>query len=1054
MALRGELLSADLAAVFQMVALNQQRGRLLIRARGASTGRRRLYIEENRIQLDEEPPANPIAALLVEMGHITMAQYKGIRTRTARFQGDQRVILRDQGIIDEEVLDRVAARVESEMIMEMFLWKNISFELDEGTGSDRSCAPVFVVDHLIMEAARRSDEWEQHIAAAGLQHQVCIRTDDRDGVPLEVLSPIAQIILDHVDGLQSGDGLAEQTGLSRYHVEMALRELREAGCVRALDAGEIVAIADDCRSRGRLSDARRLYRKALSGRRRDPDLHLKLAEAEVEAGFSALGCAHRRYCAIHAEEAGDLPAAVFHNLKAIETIPTDFRPLRRLLAILGAHPGMRSPEAMEVAVGQGRRLFQFYYEGGRSEEALEVSDRLLEIAPDQQDVLGRRGRLLVSLGRTQQAVDLFLGMVRLHEKAGRLEEASNLLRQLQELHPQARHQYQAKLNGLIEKSRRSGGPRKSGRRSRWLAAAAAAGLLAYGGYAYFAGLAYDRLPASSSQEDAESAAAGDAVAARNRFLEAFPWTPAAARVRAELAAMKPPAGGSQEADPGSGGDPEALRRQWAADAERWLESGRNLIETDRVEALRAFEKAADLYARAGIAGEAAEQAKSLAESTRRSLDDGGRLIEEILAARKREDWERCHLLTVRVLKEHPALAARRDLTLPMEIRAYPEDAAIVYGNARGTGRLMIEMLPGGGGALSVQRPGFREYESPIPLSRATPVMHVILEAELPVHPFSELPVRSWTLAPGGRIVARTARGVVFYDLSLRTAVDRRLDLPRALPSWQPSVSPSGTILVSLEGGAFASYPVGESAPLFSVVHQSLSEDQPVLPPVYAGDVAILSLESPGGGGRIAALSLRDGSLLWTERLVSAPVSVVAVDGQVYCLIPSGQIIPFALATGIAREPLPGTYSGRLARDPAERLAAFRNGTGVVSIGREGSDTSVLIGSEGRCDGGPLILPLVAAATVRGSGLFVQQSPGGSAFFPLAHKAADLVAAGAGHLLVLTADQDVLVFKVAGATPHARLKGFGQDSLPPLVSGSTVLLGSRAGLLASYGLPSP
>src|SRR5436190_1710506 len=85
MALKGELLSADLSNVFQMLAMNGKRGLLTVQDRVNPVARRRFFLDAQTVVLAEPLGRKPSLALLVEMGRISYEHYSSAMQRAKRF---------------------------------------------------------------------------------------------------------------------------------------------------------------------------------------------------------------------------------------------------------------------------------------------------------------------------------------------------------------------------------------------------------------------------------------------------------------------------------------------------------------------------------------------------------------------------------------------------------------------------------------------------------------------------------------------------------------------------------------------------------------------------------------------------------------------------------------------------------------------------------------------------------------------------------------------------------------------------------------------------------
>ena len=88
MALKGELLSADLSNVFQMLAMNGKRGLLTVQDRVNPVARRRFFLDGQAVLLGEPISQRPSLPLLVEMGRVTYEQYASALQRARRFNSD------------------------------------------------------------------------------------------------------------------------------------------------------------------------------------------------------------------------------------------------------------------------------------------------------------------------------------------------------------------------------------------------------------------------------------------------------------------------------------------------------------------------------------------------------------------------------------------------------------------------------------------------------------------------------------------------------------------------------------------------------------------------------------------------------------------------------------------------------------------------------------------------------------------------------------------------------------------------------------------------------
>src|SRR5262249_51657860 len=163
----------------------------------------------------EPSPQRPSLALLVEMGRITYEQYASAFQRARRFNSDPFGILQAQGTVGTADVDAFRARAANEALLEVFLWRDIRFTLDESVALApfRDSTPL-QIDYVIMEAARRQDEWRHVVEAIGSQREVFRRCQDTPD--LSAFGSIERIVLDLINGVDATPELMARCELPRY----------------------------------------------------------------------------------------------------------------------------------------------------------------------------------------------------------------------------------------------------------------------------------------------------------------------------------------------------------------------------------------------------------------------------------------------------------------------------------------------------------------------------------------------------------------------------------------------------------------------------------------------------------------------------------------------------------------------------------------------------------------------------------------------------------------------------------------------------------------------
>ena len=166
MSLKGNLGSVDLANIFQMLSINQKEGTLVI---SDGLSRKSIYFSREGVSMLSRGSIrqDSLGRILLRYDRITPDQLKRALEKQETCRRLLGEILVDMGAVGEaDVENALRVQIEEE-IYNLFIWKNAEFEFIEGdihADEDRPDRPLtmltFNVNSLIMEAARRIDEWE------------------------------------------------------------------------------------------------------------------------------------------------------------------------------------------------------------------------------------------------------------------------------------------------------------------------------------------------------------------------------------------------------------------------------------------------------------------------------------------------------------------------------------------------------------------------------------------------------------------------------------------------------------------------------------------------------------------------------------------------------------------------------------------------------------------------------------------------------------------------------------------------------------------------------
>ncbi len=887
MAIKGELPSTDLSNVFQMLALNRKRGRLYVREQGNLLGHRRLYIFENQVALDERPAPRPLGPLMVEMGVVSYADYRAALERGEQYRSDPVHLLRQQGTITDEDLKAVAIKVEEEGILEVFLWRSIFFNLEEG-GADPIGGHFFSVDHLIMEAARRQDEWRHH-SEVGLQRPRVFESgrESAQTRDLTQLEPIPHIVLDAVDGVKGSHQITQVTGLSRYHVDLALHQLHQAGLVQPIDRESLIASGDRLFEENRPEDAIRMYRCALPDDRNDIGLHQRFARAHQSLGRLAKAGAHLRYAAELFAESGHVRETVDTLQEVLAVLPTDFRSLQRAVAILASSP-IALTEADTALLAQADKLLLFFLDTDQHESALTLAEALYQLRPQDASVLATLAKLRLRAGRQEEAADAYLGLaekkVQDHDDLGALE----IYRTLVGLAPSRRARIEPRIAEIQRRLSRQQTVERTSRRGIAVAAVLIVVALLAFGYCHLARSALEAIPA---MEPDRSESIKQRQAALDRMRGRFPLTPAAIAAKSESEQLRAQIEGAEKEER----DREEVRR--AESREKRNQAGRALAESKGLLGLRktvkAYERcreAVRLFDEIQDQTPAAVEARELAQG----LSDRVRIAEghltQLREAKAKSDRARVHAHAQSLAVDYRELAEANDLVLPVEIVGGPSGIQLSCPElgVSGQDRLSLDLPADQRVTIHASRAGMRtetltlawpEVAHRVPIVLAASDGPVTNSAPFPLSGLAAVDSNTAVLVgrEGSLATWRTGQGVgsVIRPTSLRSV---RL----------PSTLAGGSVVTVSETGSLSSYSPAENRVAWET-------DLGFSPAGLAADSRTVVVAD--GSGKVIAVEPGSGRERWRAQLEKPTIQVCVNQGHIGCRQSDGTLTILDAQTG-------------------------------------------------------------------------------------------------------------------------------------------------------------
>lgn len=408
MALKGDLASVDLAQVFQMLALNQKVGMLCI---SSPKGWRALYFEPRGVCLyfDEHVLLDKVVLQATRSGHLMPDAAQEARRHSATHHVGLADALLAGGYLTEPELSSMLRSEMEEEIYDLFFWTEAHFEFYEGAsaveGRDgqvdtRFC---FSIDTVIMEAARRIDEWsfiKERVAGP-------LEIFRPRGMPTNILDleDSALALYDLVDGKRNVARLIEVTGLPAFLVYKGLAVLLEQGLIEGVPREDLVEVAHECAAEGRQQDAINLYEKAISLGVGIPEAHQHAARVYESLAEYELAAYHLKCDAEFHAGAEDVKRAVETLLHVVRLLPTDLAARERLVALTVGRTDIAIKDF--DATRTGKELVDLYLEIGEIERVRAILERLLRDNPFDVELKKSLVNVHTKAGDTKRVIELY-----------------------------------------------------------------------------------------------------------------------------------------------------------------------------------------------------------------------------------------------------------------------------------------------------------------------------------------------------------------------------------------------------------------------------------------------------------------------------------------------------------------------------------------------------------------------------------------------------------------------------------------------------------------------
>jgi tetratricopeptide (TPR) repeat protein len=473
MALKGNLNTVDLANIFQMLSLNQCEGTLYI-FEGAS--RKAIYFAKDGVSMLSKgrPRSDALGRILVRQDHVSPEQLDAAlakQSTNAKLLGQ---ILVDDGACTHADIEEALEIQIREEVCRLFLWKDAQFEFVEGEPDEEFRKEgvqrlTFSVNGIIVEAARRVDEWEWIQGVVPEMTEVYGYTGTNVDLKDSVFSePFAGKVLAAIDGRRSVEEVIEASCVNKFEVCKILAILVESGAVAKLSADELAKQADAATAEGDGAATAKFLTRLVAANGETPEIHKRLAEAFQSMRELRKSAHHYGVYAEVRADARDVKEAFEIYRRICGLLPTDLAAADRMIELFASAPDGLEAHATEV-VERGKKLAEIYMELKRPARAVQTLQRVASLGPDDLDLRKRLVTVYLASGMNSEAISEYEALADAALARRDYEEAETICRRILAI-DRNRADISARIEQVVAKRRF----RARGIRGLFVAAAAVA----------------------------------------------------------------------------------------------------------------------------------------------------------------------------------------------------------------------------------------------------------------------------------------------------------------------------------------------------------------------------------------------------------------------------------------------------------------------------------------------------------------------------------------------------------------------------------------------------
>ncbi|MCB9878479.1 MAG: PQQ-binding-like beta-propeller repeat protein [Planctomycetes bacterium] len=349
--MRGDLHQISLADIFQTLSMAKMEGVLRVRN---PLEERQVFCSDGYVQIlvPGRLTLRRLGQRLIQAGVIQPEQLRSALLEQRKEKLPLGELLVRSGTVSQEQIDDIVGMQVAEDLFSLFTWQNGSFEFFKGDPVPEAVratfadCPQYEISSLLLEVARRSDEWQTILETIRDLDEIPIRIADPANA--DDLEPEHRDVLAGADGRSTYRQIAEQTTQGLFDAARAARDLVRGGILAPIDDAGMIAVAHALAAEGEKRRAVVLV-QTLSDRPGDRELEVVQSMAQV---LELAG--ERRFAGIMllqaAQQCPDAARAIELARSARKLVPHDPGALSFLRTTLIAHDRPDSPELEKVTL--------------------------------------------------------------------------------------------------------------------------------------------------------------------------------------------------------------------------------------------------------------------------------------------------------------------------------------------------------------------------------------------------------------------------------------------------------------------------------------------------------------------------------------------------------------------------------------------------------------------------------------------------------------------------------------------------------------------------------